>query len=163
MTQTFIEICVVDNIRPWNSWVDEGCRIVVSASVSKPWLKCIWGHGYLLSVSYSHNAKDAMQWLFFPSIHKIYEFFWEDMVFGYNKVMDEGRTGAFWPCWRERCSSQFPPGLVTPLYPVSWGFWAASSSADEISTEIDCRHTFALAFLKILSPTSRLKMTEHSY
>lgn len=148
----------METISRLSSWVDEGCRIVVSASVSKPWLKCIWGHSYLIAVSYSQKAKGAMQCLFFPCIHKVYEFL-EDMGFGYNKVMDKGRTGAFWPCWRERCSSRIPPGLVTPLYPVSWGFSAASSSTDEISTEIDCRHTFALAFLKskILSPRSRLK------
>lgn len=56
---------VVDTISPLSSLVDEGCGIVVSASVSKPWLKCIWGHGYLIAVSYSQKAKGATQWHFF--------------------------------------------------------------------------------------------------
>lgn len=89
-----------------HSLVDEGCRIVVSAS----------GFSYWIAVSYFQKAKG---FLFCIGKIDLYKVVWENMKFVYNKVTKEERTGALWPCWRGRCSSRFPPDLVRPPYPVS--------------------------------------------
>lgn len=50
-----------------------------------------------------------------------------------------GLTDACEPCWRELCSSQFPPGQARLLCPASWDFWAASSWSVDTLDEICCR------------------------
>lgn len=41
-------------------------------------------------------------------------------------------------CWRELCSSRFPPGQARPLCPASWDFWEASFWFGDISDETCC-------------------------
>lgn len=44
-------------------------------------------------------------------------------------------------CWRELCSSHFPPGRAGPLCPASWDFWETSSLSVDILDETCCTHT----------------------